>query len=82
MVERGEAVRTSVMRGTTHLVSATDALVLRAVMDPVMRATFRSSSHAKALAGTDVEAIAGEALKLLSAAPLSRAELSRALAER
>lgn len=82
IVERFEAVRIGVMRGTIHLVSAADALVLRGVMASVMSGTFRSSSFSKQVPGVVLDELLASARELVDAEPRSRAELSRALAPR
>jgi winged helix DNA-binding protein len=77
-----EAVRLGLMRGTIHLVTARDALVLRPVIQPVGEASFRSSPFAKALAGIDLDEVLAESRRLLDEKPRSAAELGALLAER
>ena len=82
MIERFEAVRMGVMRGTIHLMTARDALVLRGVMHPVMSGTFQSSSFRRQVEGVDLDELLAIAAELTATEPHSRAELSRALAPR
>jgi Winged helix DNA-binding domain len=82
MIERFEAVRMGVMRGTIHLMTARDALVLRGVMAPVMSGTYRSSAFSRQVEGVDEDELLAIAAKLTAAAPHGRTDLSRALSER
>jgi Winged helix DNA-binding domain len=77
------AVRIVVMRGTIHLVSADDCLVLRPLMQPVLDAELaRHGEHASALRGVDMNAVLAFARPLLAERPRTGAELRVALAER
>lgn len=82
MITRVDAVRMGVMRGTIHLVTARDALVLRGVMHPVMSGTFRSSAFSRQVPGVDLDELLAIVAELTSERPYSRAELSRELAPR
>ena len=79
LIERFEAVRMGLMRGTIHLVSARDARVLRGVMGPVMSGTFRSSAFSRQIPGVDLDELLSQARKLTDERPYSRAELAREL---
>ena len=62
-------VRMWAMRGTLHLLTARDALMLRSAMQPMLeRALMTGSAHGKKLTGLDLEALvaAGRALVVLS----------------
>lgn len=75
-------VRIVVMRGTIHLVSAADALPLRAVAQPIMDRDLRTNAtYSAALVGLDLEEFAIVARKLLEAKPLTMAEMGPLLAE-
>ena len=82
MIERFEAVRMGVMRGTIHLMTARDALVLRGVMAPVMSGTYRSSMFSRQVEGVDVDELLAIAAELTAEKPHGRTDLSRALSER
>lgn len=79
LLERREAVRIALMRGTIHLVSARDALLLRPLTDPVIgRAT--DSNWSVGNLDRDVLATAGR--ELVETEPRSFARLGALLAER
>ena len=83
LLEDRRVVRTVVMRGTIHLVSAADCLLLRPLMQPVLDAELaRHRDFAPALAGVDLEPVLGHARALLAAGALSGPELRAALGER
>lgn len=75
-----EVVRSLLMRGTVHLVTAEDCLALWPLISPVLERGLRGH-YASAIAGLDVDAVV-EAGRALLSEPLTRAELGRALAER
>ena len=50
LLERREVVRVGVMRGTIHLVTADDCLLLRPLMQPVFEAQLRRHRRARARA--------------------------------
>jgi hypothetical protein len=80
MLER-RAVRIAVMRGTIHLVTAADCLVLRPLAQPVLDAELaRHRDYAPALRGIDLEPVLDIARQLLGGDPLSTTELRAALA--
>jgi Winged helix DNA-binding domain len=82
MTER-RAVRTSLMRTTLHLVSASDALHLWPLFRPVHARTFHSQrAFREGVEGIDPEELMGAARELLEAEPLGPKELGRRLAER
>ncbi|GAA1578058.1 winged helix DNA-binding domain-containing protein [Actinomadura kijaniata] len=76
MTER-RVVRTVLMRGTVHLVSARDALAWRALTQPLLDRAAQSTLPA----GLDVAAVAATARPLLEDGPLSDRELRERLAE-
>lgn len=82
LVDRG-VVRIVVMRGTIHLVTASDALVLRAQVQPVLDRSLRATSpHTAGLEHLDLDAVAAAGCAVLEERPLAGKELRAALAQR
>jgi hypothetical protein len=82
-IEDRSLVRIVVMRGTIHLVTADDALVLRPLHQPVMDAEIaRHRDYAPWLVGVDVGPALAFARAKLSDEPLNGAQLRAVLAER
>jgi len=80
LVERGELVRTPVMRGTLHLVSAADAVTLRSLTQPVLERMFwKGSLFARHLEGLDVEHVLAAGRAFLDEKPRPSAALARHL---
>ena len=76
-----QVVRIVVMRGTLHLVTADDALLLRPLVQPVLdRELERHSEHAPKLRGVDLEPVLTFARTLLAEHPRSGSQLRRELA--
>jgi hypothetical protein len=85
LIEQRQVVRIAAMRSTVHLMSAADALTMRALVQPVHERMLRSSPFGKELttvgAARLVELVeAGRAL--VDEAPLTGSQLSTMLAER
>jgi hypothetical protein len=79
LLERREAVRIVLMRGTIHLVSARDALALRPLVhDMIGKATESNWS----VGDVDREALAAAGRELVEAQPRTFAQLGALLAER
>jgi hypothetical protein len=77
-----QAVRIAVMRGTIHLVSATDCLTLRPLTQVIMdREVHTNASRAKALVGVDLDELGAVARLVLKDQPRTNAELGSALAQ-
>ena len=71
------------MRGTIHLVTAGDCLLLRPLMQPVLDGELRRHREAApALDGVDLEPVLAHATRALAEQPLTGKELRAALAER
>lgn len=82
LLER-RVVRIALLRGTVHLVTADDALVLHALLRPLFLRQLRTGSqHAKQLATLDLVDLAAAGRDALADAPLTPAELGIALAPR
>jgi hypothetical protein len=82
LLER-KAVRIAVMRGTIHLVSAEDCLVLRALAQPVLDAELaRHPEYGPALEGLDPGPVLAFARPLFAERPRTGPELRAAMAER
>jgi hypothetical protein len=73
-------VRIALMRGTIHLVSARDCLLLRPLVQPVLDRAV--TTLGKQLAGVDTDMLAAAARDLLEQRPLTSSELGAQLAER
>ncbi|HEY6739949.1 MAG TPA: winged helix DNA-binding domain-containing protein, partial [Actinopolymorphaceae bacterium] len=81
LVDR-RVVRIAVMRGTVHLVTAADALELRALMRPVFeRPIAGGTPYSRALAGVDLQQIVARARALVEERPRTHAELRALLGE-
>lgn len=74
-------VRSSVLRGTQHLVCADDFRWLRPLIQPIGDRG-RQAAFGRATAGLDLAALKAAARELLRGRTLTRPELGRALAER
>ncbi len=77
-----QAVRTSLMRATIHLVSARDALELRPLIAPVLGRGFRSSAFARGVEGVDLAEVLAAGRDLLEARPMTSTELGAVLGQR
>jgi hypothetical protein len=78
-----QAVRMHQMRCTLHLVSASDAVRLRPVIQPVLTRGFYSGSpFGRNLTGIDMPALLAAARDLLEAKPRTRSQLSQLLSQR
>ncbi|MBY8878427.1 winged helix DNA-binding domain-containing protein [Actinacidiphila acidipaludis] len=75
-------VRLVAMRGTVHLMTAADALRLRAWTQPALDRTLRTSTWAPGFAGVDLTAVAAYGRALLAEQPMTPGELRGALGAR
>lgn len=79
MLAEREVVRIALMRSTLHLVSASDALWMRPLLEPAIRRPL--AGRDRLLAGLDQDLVARRARAILEAEPLTAAALGRRLAE-
>jgi Winged helix DNA-binding domain len=83
LLESRQVVRIVVMRGTIHLVSAADALVLRPLMQPVLDGELaRHPEFSPPLRDLDLEPVLAVARAALEERPLTGTELRAVLVER
>jgi hypothetical protein len=77
------AVRTTLMRGTIHLVTAADCVALRPMMQPMLeRMLMVASPYGKRLSGLDLDALLAAGREMLGVQPQSSVELRALLQER
>jgi Winged helix DNA-binding domain len=81
IVERS-AVRAPLMRGTIHLVTAPDCLVLWPVVEPARQASFMATPFGRNLAGLEIDAVIEAGCNALERMARTRAELGLLLAQR
>jgi Winged helix DNA-binding domain len=72
-------VRSTLLRGTQHLVTAADYLAWRPLLQPMLDRR-RQGGFGRATAGVDLAELAAAARRLLAEQPLTRPELGRLLA--
>jgi hypothetical protein len=81
-LEARSLVRMVVMRGTIHLVTASDALGLRPLMQPVLDTEIaRHSELARFLVGVDLDPVLAFARQALADRPMTAGQLRAVLAE-
>lgn len=81
-LESRETVRIVLMRGTIHLVSARDALLLRPLLKPVLDRVNFTGHNGKQIAGIDPDELAQRGRELLEETPRTREDLGKLLKER
>jgi hypothetical protein len=82
-LEERRAARMTLLRGTLHLATDRDAVVLRPTLAPVMeRLLHTGSPFGRQLEGVDVRSLLHEARTLLEQQPRTRAQLAPLLGER
>ncbi|HYI66560.1 MAG TPA: crosslink repair DNA glycosylase YcaQ family protein, partial [Candidatus Limnocylindrales bacterium] len=82
ITERRAVRATTLLRGTIHLVSARDALQMRAVLQPDIERMWGYSPFARGLAGVDVGEVVAAGRAMLAERPHTIAELGKRLHER
>ena len=80
LIETRKAVRIAVMRGTLHLTSARDALMMRAWVQPVLSRTLVATEWGKKTRGVDMDALCAVARAAVEKKALTLAELRPILA--
>lgn len=78
LIERGDLVRLTLMRGTIHLVTARDAWALRPLVQPVLERML--GSWKRGLEGVNLDQLAAKGAAILADKPLTYAELGKRLA--
>jgi hypothetical protein len=81
MLTDGEVVRLKLMRGTVHLVTVRDALLLRPLVQGVIERG-HNGAFGRRMGGADPSALAAAVHELLADGPLTARELARRLVER
>lgn len=81
LLER-RVVRMTLMRTTLHLVTATDAVALRAAFQGMVERAFEDSPFRRRLDGIDLEVVAEAGIRAIEERPMTVAELGRALTKR
>lgn len=81
LIEERRAVRIALMRGTIHLVSARDCLILRPLIQPVLDRALKTT-YGPGLAGVDLAELAARGRALVEERPLSFGDLGAGLAPR
>lgn len=81
MLTDREAVRLTLMRGTVHLVTVRDALLLRPLMQVAIERT-HNGAFGRRMGGADLVELESAVRELLDGEPLTARELGRRLVER
>jgi hypothetical protein len=82
LITERRAVRAPLMRATIHLVTASDCVTLRPVVQPVLERGFRSGSpFGRHLEGMDLDVLLATGQAILKQRPHTRAELGPLLRE-
>ncbi|MEV5451217.1 MULTISPECIES: winged helix DNA-binding domain-containing protein [Streptomyces] len=81
LLEERRVVRSTLYRGTQHLVTAEDYVWLRPALQPMLD-RWQRGAWGKVTAGIDLSELAGAVRELLGDGQLSRPELAAALADR
>jgi hypothetical protein len=81
MLTEREVVRLTLLRGTVHLVTARDALMLRPLVQPAVERV-HSGAFGRRMGGAEPARLAAAARELLADGPLTARELATRLVER
>ncbi|MEV7289268.1 winged helix DNA-binding domain-containing protein [Streptomyces sp. NPDC093252] len=81
LLQERRVVRSTLYRGTQHLVTADDYRWLRPVLQPMLD-RWQKGAWGRVTAGLDLAELTGAVRDLLAAGPLTRPELAAALGER
>jgi hypothetical protein len=82
LIATRRAVRTTLMLGTIHLVTARDCLAMWPVMRPFLERTFRSHPWGRNLVDVDLDKVRDAGRELVEAEPMTGVELRSFLSER
>jgi winged helix DNA-binding protein len=82
LIATRRAVRTTLMRGTIHLVTARDCLTMWPVMRPFLERTFRGHPWGRNLADMDIDQVLDAGRELVEAQPMTNTELRSGLVDR
>jgi hypothetical protein len=81
LIASRKAVRMAAQRGTLHLLSASDALPMRRLVQPVLTRMVATQAFGKQTRGINLAKLRAAGAKLLKKSPMTLAELRPALAE-
>lgn len=81
LITSRRVVRIALMRSTIHLVSGSDCLAIRPLIQPAMDRALRGT-FGRQLAGVEMTELAADGRELVEAAPLTFSELGSRLAQR
>jgi hypothetical protein len=81
LITSRKAVRIALMRSTIHLVSASDALLLRPLIVPIVMKEISAPTWARQLVGVDLNLLAKRARIIVELAPCTPKQLGAALAD-
>ena len=84
LIEQRKAVRIAVMRSTIHLLSASDCLAFRPIVQNVVERGLRTGNkgHAGQLSGIDLDELIAAGIAVLERGPISHVDIGRILVER
>ena len=82
LIVKRRAVRLGIMRNTVHLVTAGDCLSLRALFQPMLERTLRSSPFGRHLVGLEMSAVLDAATQAMIEKPRTFSQLGSLLHER